>query len=324
MRRQCRWTCIPVVVAVVILCLTPAYLLLVKGTNYWGSGILHVKEEAPKKDIGTTRSVPPTGIRQEKTRINSTQQVSSEQSKSLDASPIAVCCMDLMNLDKDRALVMGHRRKSKGFLTIGIPFTPRSGGKSDLRKTLESLIQNTPSELLKSQVTIVIFTSALDVGFRQSAHAIVSSFPDHVQGSVLQLIEAPRSFYPNLSALGNSFLSGRVKMNLDNAFLLAYARDSSEFYLQLSYDLRAPPNYLQTIRNFIRQQGANYWVTLEFYPVGFAGKLFRGGGRDIQQLIHLLTEYSKEQSLGNLFVQFKNLNVQQRDILWRPPLFSQL
>ncbi|XP_022102853.1 alpha-1,3-mannosyl-glycoprotein 4-beta-N-acetylglucosaminyltransferase C-like isoform X2 [Acanthaster planci] len=325
MSRRWKLICVPTVIVTVIICFTSTYLLLVKGTNRWGSGRgLRVNQNTRRTGVETTRNFSRIGNREEKTRENITKVVDREQNKILmtNSAAVAVCCTDLMNLDKDKAVIIGRRRKNKGFLTIGIPNTPRSFGKSDLKRTLKSLIQNTPNDLGQSHVSIVVFASALDQSTRLSTRDIVAGFPEHVQSGLLQLIEAPRSFYPNLSALTGSDLYNRVKQNVDNAFLLAYAMDSADFYLQLSDNVRAPSNYLQSIRDFIKQQGGAYWVTLEFYPVGFTGKLFHGGGRDMQQLIHLFTEYAREQSVESLFGHFKDLNVQLRDAVRRPPLFA--
>ncbi|XP_038068584.1 alpha-1,3-mannosyl-glycoprotein 4-beta-N-acetylglucosaminyltransferase C-like [Patiria miniata] len=225
---------------------------------------------------------------------------------------------DLKHIDREKALVLGHTRKDKGFLTIGIPAS-HAGGEDNLEQTLKSLIQNT-EEAERPRVTIVVFAHDFDQSARQAVRYVVGNFTEPVQSGMLQLIEAPLSFYRTPEAQKN----GQVKENLDNAFLISYSENLSEYYLQLDDSVKTVPGYVRSIRDFINGQGKKYWVTLEFSSKPFTGKLIRSGGRDQGQLTHLLVEFGEKLSVGKLYESFKKFNAQKQPIMHRPPLFDNL
>lgn len=67
----------------------------------------------------------------------------------------------------------------------------------------------------------------------------------------------------------------RSKQNLDYAFLMWYAADMADFYMQLEDDIQVVPHFLPSIRSFVdRSLAGEPWLMTSFSTLGFIGKLF--------------------------------------------------
>ncbi|XP_038068892.1 alpha-1,3-mannosyl-glycoprotein 4-beta-N-acetylglucosaminyltransferase C-like [Patiria miniata] len=234
-------------------------------------------------------------------------------------------CMNLPNLDRDKALVLGHRRKERGFLTIGITTVERINA-SYLYQTLNSLIVNT-NATERSQMSIVVFACDFKESARQEARDIVFRFPKHLESGFLQLIEAPRSFYPPLKNLKRTFdnpderVYWRSKENIDNVFLFAYSVSMSDYYLQLDDDFTTVPGYVSTIRRFIALNRAEHWILLDISDKG-TGKLFRDW--DLLHVARYLVQFYQEQPVDFLFSALMQLHLQRRHFVVKPHIFKHL
>ncbi|XP_022102860.1 alpha-1,3-mannosyl-glycoprotein 4-beta-N-acetylglucosaminyltransferase C-like [Acanthaster planci] len=243
----------------------------------------------------------------------------------LDVSRV-MSCMDLEHFDREKALVIGHRKKQRGFLTIGITNVKRKNT-SYLKRTLESLISNA-NEAERSKLRIVVFACDLEEKARQEARDIVSkSFPEHVQSGLLQLIEAPKSFYPPLENLKQTFndpnvrVKWRSKENIDNVFLFAYSVNMSDYYMLLDDDLITFSGYFQRIYNFVAKHQKNHWILLDISERG-TGKLFRNN--DLLPLARFLVQFYQEQPVDLLLHSMMRLTNQNNHFVVEPPLFKHI
>ncbi|XP_038068890.1 alpha-1,6-mannosyl-glycoprotein 4-beta-N-acetylglucosaminyltransferase-like [Patiria miniata] len=244
----------------------------------------------------------------------------------LPVGPPVMGCMDLEHIDKEKALVIGHRRKDRGFLTIGITNVKRKNA-SYLKPTLQSLIDNANEEE-RSKLRIVVFACDLKDEDRQEARDIVShSFAEHVQSGLLQLIQADKSFYPPLDKLKQTFndpmerVKWRSKENIDNVFLFAFCVQMSDYYMLLDDDLVTFPGYIQTIRNFITKHQGDHWILLDISERG-TGKLFRD--KDLLLLGRYLVQFYQEQPVDLLLNSMMRLQDQGKHHVVEPPLFKHL
>lgn len=172
-------------------------------------------------------------------------------------------------------------------IVIGIPTVQRDQ-KSYLIDTLKNLLENM-SEDEKRVVTIVVFIA--EPGFnagRLITQEILSTFPEHCDSGLIEIISPPSNYYPDFQnlpiTLNDSIdrIIWRSKQNLDYAFLMNYAAERSGFYLQLEDDVVAKPGFVSSIKQFIDENSAENWLVLEFSELGFIGKLFRSS--DLQDL----------------------------------------
>ncbi|XP_022102858.1 alpha-1,3-mannosyl-glycoprotein 4-beta-N-acetylglucosaminyltransferase C-like isoform X2 [Acanthaster planci] len=234
-------------------------------------------------------------------------------------------CMNLEKISRDNALVLGHRRKDRGFLTIGITTVERVNA-SYLYQTLESLIAHA-NATERSQISIVVFACDFKEKARQEARNIVSRFPEHLESGLLHLIEAPRLFYPPLINLKRTFdnpverVYWRSKENIDGVFLFAYSANMSDYYLQLDDDFTTVPGYIRTIRKFIAQHQADHWILLDISEKG-TGKLFRD--RDVLHVARYLVQFYQEQPIDFLFSSLMRLHLQKRHFVVNPHIFKHI
>ncbi|XP_022100862.1 alpha-1,3-mannosyl-glycoprotein 4-beta-N-acetylglucosaminyltransferase C-like [Acanthaster planci] len=264
-------------------------------------------------------------LRNTKTNRNAEERPRNTQTERLvtTTAPSKVRRSDVKHIDREGALVLGHSRKNKGFLTIGIPVS-RASGESNLRLTLESLIKST-TVAERAWLTIVVFARDLDQGSRQAVRAVVANFTEPLRTGMLQLIQIPQSFAFHLGRTATQGAGdGQAIENRDNAFLIAYSSNMSNYYLQLDGRVQAVSGYAAAIRDFIKSRGSRYWVTLEFGLRPTTGNLIRLGGRDEAQLKYLLVEFGAKLPVDKVYDFFKKLNAQKYPAMRRPPLFEPL
>lgn len=147
--------------------------------------------------------------------------------------------------------------------------------------SLSDLVKNlTPTE--KSEVVIVVFVADFSQSYRQKVSEDVKmTYPKEVNEGMLQIIVAPREFYPNMETLPPLYgdkpdrVQWRSKQALDYSFLYFYCANISKYYIQLEDDVLVEPGYLQSLKDFIEIQDPG-WSTLEFGATGFIGMMYRG------------------------------------------------
>ncbi|XP_022100840.1 alpha-1,3-mannosyl-glycoprotein 4-beta-N-acetylglucosaminyltransferase C-like [Acanthaster planci] len=240
--------------------------------------------------------------------------------------PTEAGCMDLDHLDRDKALILGHRRKDKGFLTIGVTTAERKNA-SYLDQTLRAFIKNA-NDTERSQMRIVVFACDYHERGRKEALKVVAKYSEHIQSGLLQLIIAPRSFYPSFSNLKHTYddseerVQWRSKENIDSVFLFAYCAGMSDYFLQMDDDLEVSnPGYFQIIRSFINDRSGDNWVLLDIGSTG-SGKLFRD--EDVLPMARLLVQFYQEDPVDYLFAYFGALRIQKERFVVQPPLFKHL
>lgn len=85
----------------------------------------------------------------------------------------------------------------------------------------------------------------------------------------------------------------RTKQNLDYAFLMWYAANMSEYYMQLEDDVQPVPHFAAGVRSFIdRSLVGEPWLMASFSSMGFIGKLFNA--TRLPQLAQVLLIFSTE------------------------------
>ncbi|XP_038068570.1 alpha-1,3-mannosyl-glycoprotein 4-beta-N-acetylglucosaminyltransferase C-like [Patiria miniata] len=268
---------------------------------------------------------------QARENVHSTQrQIAVQAKKAKDENvvtpkPTEAGYMNLNALDRDKALVLGHRRKDKGLLTIGVTTAERQNA-SYLDATLRSLIENADASE-RSLLRLVVFACDYHERGRQEAQAVVSAYSEHIQSGLLQFIVAPRSFYPKFSNLKRTYgdpeerVQWRSKENIDSVFLFAYCAGMSEYFLQMDDDLATSPGYFQTIRSFIKGHSEDDWALLDIGSTG-SGKLFRD--EDVLPMAQFMVQFWQEDPVDYLFLFFKALRVQKERFVVKPPLFKHL
>ncbi|XP_071784071.1 alpha-1,6-mannosyl-glycoprotein 4-beta-N-acetylglucosaminyltransferase-like [Asterias amurensis] len=234
-------------------------------------------------------------------------------------------CASSIYIDKDKAIVLGNREPTKDFLTIAIP-TVKRDQKDYLQQTLDSLIENsTPEE--RSVMTVVIFAANFDDELNKLLKIdLESSYRKYFSNGFMQLIVAPRSFYPPLNNLKQNFgdsedrVKWRAKQVVDYAFLFSYCHDLSEYYLQLEDDVVSSPNFVQSIRGFLETNKQKQWKTLEFSELGFIGKLVRSS--DLLRLAQFMLFFYEEQPVDFLQKYYNLLNAQEGMFRHAPSIFQ--
>ncbi|XP_050407809.1 alpha-1,6-mannosyl-glycoprotein 4-beta-N-acetylglucosaminyltransferase [Patella vulgata] len=261
--------------------------------------------------------------------INSRGLMSMEDSKSAalkDSSSYMCCsCEYSMVVDKNKSLVFKTPQRDKAFLTIGVPTINRTGD-TYLLNTIESLVSSM-SESEKKDVIILIFLADTDQAVKSVLSTeIMKKFQEHIVSGLIQLIQAPASFYPNnhikrlTYGQGKDYVQWRAKQNYDYAFMFKYAKDLSTYYMQIEDDVHTRPGYISSISEFIKTQ--DNWICLEFSELGFIGKLYRT--EHMERLAVLLMMFYTEQPVDYTFLFFNNLMTQFSRIIKIPTLFQHM
>ncbi|XP_064599349.1 alpha-1,6-mannosyl-glycoprotein 4-beta-N-acetylglucosaminyltransferase-like [Liolophura sinensis] len=227
------------------------------------------------------------------------------------------------------AIMWGTRRKNPVYLSIGIPCIFRVGKQKYVVHTLNSLIKHSSVEE-KSQMVLVLFLADFDEKYRQEiGEFLYLKYKEFVDSGFIQMIKAPKSFYPSLDVLkikdkvSLSTARWRAKQNFDFAFNMLYSQSLSEYYLQLEDDVIAVPNYFLSIRDFVSQNDRQYksgWVCLEFCSLGFIAKLYHT--YDLEKLSQMLMLFHSEHPNDVTYLHFNTLMFQHERIIRKPTLFD--
>ena len=211
-----------------------------------------------------------------------------------------------------------------GFMTIGIP-TVRRQQSSYFLKTLDSLL-NCTSKKQFSEIVIVIFLADFNITWRyEMANIIGNTYSNLVNSGTIQVIEAPREFYPPLENLNHTYNDSedrrkwRSKQNVDYAFLWLYSQHLSKYYMQMEDDIFTMPGYLDVIMEFIAEQKSD-WTCLEFSELGFIGKVYHS--KYLERLAQIVLLFYEEQPVDYTFLYFNMLNLQTQRIIRKPTLFQ--
>ncbi|XP_064601630.1 alpha-1,6-mannosyl-glycoprotein 4-beta-N-acetylglucosaminyltransferase-like isoform X2 [Liolophura sinensis] len=230
-------------------------------------------------------------------------------------------------LDHDRARIYGNPRKTESYLTIGIPSIRRQNV-TYLEGTVESLAHQASTQDRKD-IVVVVFLSDFDESYKMAtAKKLRDRFLKEIEEGFLHIIQAPRSFYPDLNNLERTFndpenrVKWRSKQNYDYAYLMKYSQPLARYYMQLEDDVVTVTNYLSHIKHYIKGLKSKHWSCLEFSDLGFIGKLFPS--EDIGRLAKFLIMFFDQQPVDLLFPYFYRLMTQGKPIVSRPSLFQHM
>ncbi|ELU15817.1 hypothetical protein CAPTEDRAFT_63657, partial [Capitella teleta] len=213
------------------------------------------------------------------------------------------------------------------YLIIGIPTIFREmSGVQYLRTTVKSLLSNIDPKEELPEVQILIFAADFDPKQRQKVvSAVTSSFSKELNAGFIQILQVNSSAYPPLTNLKRNYndpddrVTWRAKQVVDFSFMFYYARNRSQYYMQIEDDVMTSPHYFPVIKSFIESQN-RHWVTLDFSTLGFIGKLIRSS--DLEEFSRFLIMFYDEQPVDYLYILFMKILVQDHQILHRPTLFQ--
>lgn len=225
---------------------------------------------------------------------------------------------------RSKAMMFKVKETAERFMTIGIPTVQRQHS-NYFMETLDSLLNCTSQQNIR-EIFVVIFLADFNQTWRyEMFNKIVRRYTNLVHDGTIQVIEAPRAFYPPLDNLLHTYNDSaskrkwRSKQNIDYSFLWLYSQNLSKFYMQMEDDIFTIPGYIDIIKHFIAEQKSD-WTCLEFSELGFIGKVYHS--KYLERLAKVVLLFYEEQPVDYIFLYFNILNLQHRRIIRRPTIFQ--
>ena len=188
----------------------------------------------------------------------------------------------------------GLTRKKK--FAIGVPTVHRAK-QLYLIETLNSLLKSL-SKSDMARIVIIVYIGEKDQSRIGHVMALIHEhFLHEVEQGIIDVIAPPEFYYPDLDHLPSTFgdpaerVKWRSKQNLDYSYLMMYAHNRGQYYLQLEDDIIATNGFVKKIEGFINVQGNKEWFMLEFCRLGFIGKLFHAA--DLSRLVEFFLMFYK-------------------------------
>ncbi|XP_051513699.1 alpha-1,3-mannosyl-glycoprotein 4-beta-N-acetylglucosaminyltransferase B-like isoform X2 [Myxocyprinus asiaticus] len=185
-------------------------------------------------------------------------------------------------------------------LVLGVPTVQRQK-QSYLVNTLQSLLYDL-STAERKDIVIIVFVAETNATFVNAvAQSIQDNLPDAVSSGLIEVISPSPYFYPDFSALRETFgdskerVRWRTKQNLDYSFLMLYAQNKGTYYVQLEDDIVAKQGYSESIKTYTGNVVAEEWLYLEFSQLGFIGKLFRTS--DLPMILEFILMFHKDKPI---------------------------
>ena len=206
-----------------------------------------------------------------------------------------------------------------GFLTIGILTVKRKGdlGVTYLLQTLASLVAMATSQE-QQEITLVIFLADFDLNYNQHLlHAIKQVYSDHIDTGFIHIMMEPRGLYPKLHDLqfkadeDPAIHQQRSKQVVDFALMFLYARNLSEYYLQIEDDVLDGQDFLAALKDFVVKQnrgGSPVWTVLPVTIRDLMGKLVRSS--ELVKLATYLMTFYDERSVDWLLDHYQATETQ--------------
>lgn len=200
--------------------------------------------------------------------------------------------------------------------------------KSYLLDTLQSLFFASSSTEQKHFIVLVHLASPNPKWLSQITSNISTLFKPHIQARKLVVINTSGKSYLPLKNLRKrfsdspAFVAYSSKQNMDYAFLMNFATNYSDYFLMIEDDVKCVPGFFTQIANILSAWERKFWVTLEFCPQGFVGKLFHAS--DLPYFVHFLLLFYQEMPCDDLLSHFLNLLRQQKRIQFSPSLFQHI
>lgn len=174
----------------------------------------------------------------------------------------------------------------------------------------------------------MVFLADFDVAVKEEmARQIEQKYAKYLEEGFMQVISAPKSFYPRLENLKRTYnhpesqVKWRSKQNYDYAYMFKYSSGLSTYYMQIEDDVETMKNYLTAIKHYIDNQKTP-WVCLEFSTLGYIGKLYHS--HDIDKLAKMLMLFYEEQPPDFLYLYFNVFLTQFQQRLRVPTLFQHM
>ncbi|XP_005375296.1 PREDICTED: alpha-1,3-mannosyl-glycoprotein 4-beta-N-acetylglucosaminyltransferase C-like [Chinchilla lanigera] len=221
-------------------------------------------------------------------------------------------------------ILIGVPPVEKKLLTIGISSVQHPQG-SYVLDTLQSLFFASSSPEQKLFVVLIHLASPSSTWLGQMTSNISTLFKSYIQARQLLVINTPQKSYLPLKKLPGpfsdspAFVAFYSKQNMDYAFLMNFAANYSDYFLMIEDDVKCLPGFVTQIVSILSAWERRLWVTLEFCPLGFIGKLFHT--RDLPYFVHFLLLFYQEMPCDYLLSHFLNL-LKQNPIQFSPSLFQ--
>ena len=161
---------------------------------------------------------------------------------------------------------------------------------------LNSLVENKGEN---GNLIIIVYVNINELDNKAVISKVSDQFRDELKQGLIDVIAPPINYYPDFKDFSGTFGDTRIttienaKTNLDNVFLMMYAKKKAPFYVQLSVNLIAQPQFNDKIRNFaVKKSSSNdSWVELSFSMEGCFGKLYRS--EELKLMIPFIMEFYK-------------------------------
>lgn len=275
-----------------------------------------------KGDRTTHNEIIETKITTAAFEMETTEYMNRPITTSVQSAP---SCSSPYCFDASDAEVIGKKRNTPGFLTIGIPTIKRRNGTIYVLDTLQSIIGKT-SDADKQEIVVVLFVAEFEEEFQNKIiQKVKVKYTKYLESGFLQVMRIPQRFYPTLIDLKRNFrdsnkrVQWRSKQNADFGFMFLYSMNVSQYYIQLEDDVTCAFGFYPAIKNFIMAQ-RTVWSVLDFSSLGFIGKLFRSV--DLIKLGKFMLLFYDEQPVDWLIRHWMSAMSQPKVILRKPTLFQ--
>ncbi|KAE9414243.1 hypothetical protein Angca_004441, partial [Angiostrongylus cantonensis] len=183
-------------------------------------------------------------------------------------------------------------------LVIGIPFAPERT--RYISGTLSSLFDKLDEDYRNDvMVLLMIASNETDTeNFREKTAWIQGNFSKEIESGLMKVIAVPKAWYRIAvrsvpPTFGDSLerMYWRTKQNIDYIYIMTYASQMCDYYLQLEDDVVAADGYIRVIFNYLTFKSDSSWFLISFTKIGFIGKLFRS--TDLKYMSYAIALYHR-------------------------------
>ncbi|KAM5237799.1 alpha-1,3-mannosyl-glycoprotein 4-beta-N-acetylglucosaminyltransferase C-like [Ctenodactylus gundi] len=219
-------------------------------------------------------------------------------------------------------ILIGVPPTEKKLLTVGIS-SVQHPQRSYLLEALQSLFSASSSTEQKHFIVLVQLADPSPTWLNQMTSTISTLFKPYIQARQLVVTHTPLESYllwKNLKKFNDvpANVAFHAKQNMDYAFLMNSATNYSDYFLMIEDNVKCVPGFVTQIVTILSAWERKFWVTLEFSPLGFTGKLFHS--RDLPYLVRFLLLFYQEMSCDHLLSHFRDILMQQKPIHFSPSL----
>ena len=172
-----------------------------------------------------------------------------------------------------------------------------------LMKTIDSLLDHLKEEE-KETVVFVVYVNLPTDNSNKVVDTLTRKYDKEILSGLLRVIIPPKNYYPNFfdKSLYKQFgdiseekAVANMKQNLDFVYLMLYAETTAIFYVHLTDDIVAKPDYSWKIRQFAIEKYVSErpWFELDFSANKCAGNLYRTADIPKLSVFYLMHYYRK-------------------------------